>query len=264
MSDAFYVGAVGLQAQQQALDGIANNIANVNTPAFKRSQLRFSDMVATRPDTETDAATAAAAAAQLQASNGATGVALDSQFMLNEQGELNHTGQAMDLAIDGQGFIELMGPGGQSLLWRGGALKVNDDGLLATSHGLALRAGITVPSDATAIEIGSDGVVRATVPDSTDPVELGQIQLVKLDDPGSVDRLDGGLYRVREGSAPLADAAPGEDGTGLLVQGAIEQSNVALTSEMVQLMLVQRAYAANAQIVQAADQLMAIANGLRR
>lgn len=263
MSDAFYVGAVGLSAQQQALDGIANNIANVNTPAFKRSQLRFSDMVATRAETETDAA-AAAAAAQFQASNGATGVALDSQFMLNEQGELNHTGQAMDLAIDGQGFIELMGPGGQSLLWRGGALKVNEDGLLATSHGLALRAGITVPSDATAIEIGSDGIVRATVPDSTDPVELGQIQLVKLDDPGSVDRLDGGLYRVREGSAPLADAAPGEDGTGLLVQGAIEQSNVALTDEMVRLMLVQRAYAANAQIVQAADQLMAIANGLRR
>ena len=263
MSDAFYVGAVGLQAQQQALDGIANNIANVNTPAFKHSQVRFSDMVATRADTEADAATAAAAA-QLQGSNGATGVALDSQFMLNEQGELNHTGQAMDLAIDGQGFIELMGPGGQTLLWRGGSLKINEDGLLATSHGLALRAAITVPSDATAVTIGSDGIVRATVADSTDPVELGQIQLVKLDDPGSVDRLDGGLYRVREGAAPLTDAAPGEDGTGLLVQGAIEQSNVALTSEMVQLMLVQRAYAANAQIVQAADQLMAIANGLRR
>lgn len=260
MSDAFYVGAVGLSAQQQALDGIANNIANVNTPAFKRSQLRFSDLVATRASTETDAA----AQAQALTPNAAAGVTLDSQFMLNEQGELNHTGQAMDLAIDGQGFIELMGPGGQSLLWRGGALKINEDGLLATSHGLALRAGITVPSDATAIEIGSDGIVRATVPDSTDPVELGQIQLVKLDDPGAVERLDGGLYRVREGGAPLADAAPGEEGTGLLVQGAIEQSNVALTDEMVRLMLVQRAYAANAQIVQAADQLMAIANGLRR
>lgn len=256
MSDAFYVGAVGLAAQQQALDGIANNIANVNTPAFKRSQLRFADMVAA--PAQTDAATA------VQVPDAASGVMLDSQFMLNEQGELNHTGQSMDLAIDGQGFIELMGPGGQSLLWRGGAMKVNEDGLLATSHGLALRAAITVPTDATAIEIGGDGVVRATVPDSTDPVELGQIQLVKLDDPSSVDRLDGGLYRVREGAAPLTDAAPGEDGTGMLVQGAIEQSNVALTDEMVRLMLVQRAYAANAQIVQAADQMMAIANGLRR
>jgi len=256
MSDAFYVGAVGLAAQQQALDGIANNIANVNTPAFKRSQLRFADMVAAPAQTD--------AAAAVQVPDAASGVMLDSQFMLNEQGELNHTGQSMDLAIDGQGFIELMGPGGQSLLWRGGAMKVNEDGLLATSHGLALRAAITVPTDATAITIGSDGIVRATVPDSIDPVELGQIQLVKLDDPSSVDRLDGGLYRVREGGAPLTDAAPGEDGTGMLVQGAIEQSNVALTDEMVRLMLVQRAYAANAQIVQAADQMMAIANGLRR
>src|SRR5438128_1676514 len=124
MSDAFYVGAVGLAAQQQALDGIANNIANVNTPAFKRSQLRFADMVAA--PAQTDAATA------VRVHDAASGVMLDSQFMLNEQGELNHTGQSMDLAIDGQGFIELMGPGGQSLLWRGGAMKVNEDGLLAT------------------------------------------------------------------------------------------------------------------------------------
>ncbi len=258
MSDAFYVGAVGLQAQQRALDGIANNIANVNTPAFKRSQMRFSDMVAARSDTD------AATATQAQTTSVAAGVTLDAQFMLNEQGELNHTGQPMDLAIDGHGFIELMGPGGQTLLWRGGTLKVNEDGMLGTSRGLALRAAITVPTDATAIQIGSDGIVRATVSDRSDPVELGQIQLVKFDDPGGVDRLDGGLYRIREGGAPLTDAVPGEDGTGLLVQGAIEQSNVTLTDEMVRLMLVQRAYAANAQIVQAADQLMAIANGLRR
>ena len=94
--------------------------------------------------------------------------------------------------------------------------------------------------------------------------ELGQIQLVRVDDPASVERLDGGLYRVREGGAALAEAQPGEDGAGLLVQGAVERSNVSLTDEMVRLMLVQRAYAANSQIVQAADQLMAIANGLRR
>lgn len=195
MSDAFYVGAIGLHAQQQALDGIANNIANVNTPAFKRAQLRFSDMVAMRPEAET--------VAVARPTDIATGVALDSQFMLNEQGTLNRTGQAMDLAINGRGFIELMGPGGQSLLWRGGALKVNADGLLATSHGLALRGGITVPADATAIEVGRDGVVRATVPDSAASVELGQTQLVKLDDPGAVDRLDGGLYRVRDGGPRL-------------------------------------------------------------
>lgn len=255
MSDAFNVGAVGLQTQQQALDGIANNIANVNTPAFKRSQLRFADMVASRTDIE------AAEAARLR--DTLAGVTLDAQFMINEQGELERTGQAMDLAIEGKGFIELMGPGGQTLLWRGGGLRINEDGLLATAGGLALRASITVPADAGALEIGSDGVVRATLPEGVDPVELGQIQLVRIDDASAVDRLDGGLYRLRDGAAPN-EAQPGEDGAGTLVQGAIERSNVSLTNEMVRLMLVQRAYAANAQILQAADQMMGIANGLRR
>lgn len=256
MSDAFYVGAVGLQAQQRALDGIANNIANVNTPSFKRSQLRFSDVVASRP---VDVVTPDLSLLPADTA----GVMLDSQFMINEPGELQRTGQQLDLAIDGAGFIELMGPGGQTLLWRGGALKVNEDGQLATSHGIALRAAINVPHDATAMEIGQDGVVRVTVPDSADPVELGQIQLVRINDPSAVERLDGGLYRVSDSSA-LTETAAGEDGSGLFVQGAIEGSNVALTDEMVRLMLVQRAYAANAQIVQAADQLMGIANGLRR
>lgn len=256
MSDAFYVGAVGLQTQQRALDGIANNIANVNTPGFKRVQLRFADIVASRPaDTvPTDF---------LRANVDTAGVMLDSQFMLNEPGQLERTGQQLDLAIDGTGFIELMGPGGQPLLWRGGSLRVNDDGQLATAHGIPLRAAISVPADASAIVIGNDGVVRVTVPDSADPVELGQIQLVRITDPSAVSRLDGGLYRVDDASR-LTEAVPGEDGAGMLVQGSIEQSNVALTDEMVRLMLVQRAYAANAQIVQAADQLMGIANGLRR
>lgn len=256
MSDAFHVGAVGLQTQQQALEALANNIANVNTPGFKRAEIRYADVVVRRA--EGDAASTPAVDPQTLA-----GVMLDSQFMLNEQGELERTGRSMDLAIQGAGFFELMGPAGQTLLWRGGALKVNDDGLLATDKGLAFRAAITVPHDATAIEIGSDGIVRATVPDTAEPVELGQIQLVRVDNPASVSRLDGGLYRMGD-DTQLIEAQPGEDGAGLLVQGAIERSNVALTDEMVRLMMVQRAYAANSQIVQAADQLMGIANGLRR
>lgn len=257
MSDAFSVGALGLQTQQRALEGIANNIANVNTAGFKRTQTRFAEMVAAPRGGE---------AAPVDTTNGladVTGVMLDQQFMLNEQGELERTGQPMDIAIQGQGFIELMGANGRSLLWRGGSLRINADGLLATGHGVALRAAITVPADATALEIAGDGMVRATLPDSAEPVELGQIQLVKLDDPLAVERLDGGLYAVVEGTI-LSEAQPGDDGAGALVQGAIEQSNVALTEEMVRMMMVQRAYAANAQIVQAADQLMGIANGLRR
>jgi len=257
MNGAFHIGAIGLGAQQRALDTIANNISNINTPAFKRSQVRFADVMATRAD-------AGAMRADLGRSLAMTaGVRSESLFMLEEQGRLQSTGRALDLAIDGTGFIELMGPGGQTLLWRGGGLKVGEDGLLASQSGHPLRAGITVPGDATAITIDSEGTVRARTGDDAEMVEIGRIMLVRLDDPVSVQRLDGGLYLPPD-SARLTEAQPGEDGTGLFVQGALEGSNVELTSEMVQLMLVQRAYAANAQIVQAADQLMALANSLRR
>jgi len=256
MNGAFHIAAIGLDAQQRALDTIANNISNVNTPAFKRSEIRFSEMLASRADPAT-------ASADLGAGSlSSAGVVAETAFMLDESGKLESTGRAYDLAIAGRGFIEVMGPGGETLLWRGGGLKVGEDGLLATVKGLPLKAAITVPDDATTIEIGSDGIVRAQVGEA-EAVEIGQIMLVKADDPSVLQRLDGGFYRVDEG-ARLVDAQPGEDGAGLLVQGAIEGSNVELTAEMVQLMMVQRAYAANAQIVQAADQLMGIANGLRR
>lgn len=256
MNGAFHVGAIGLEAQQRALDTIANNISNVNTATFKRSDVRFSEIVASRAD---ELSPSAALGRQDPVTAGVMATPLAT---LNQAGRIEATGDSLDVAISGQGFIEVMGPAGQTLLWRGGALKVGDDGLLATQHGFALKAAVSVPVDASGIELAADGTVRA-VTSGGEKLELGQIMLVKVADHVAAERLDGGLYRLDEG-AQLVDAVPGEDGTGLLVQGALEKSNVELTSEMVQLILVQRAYAANAQIVQAADQLMAIANGLRR
>ncbi len=114
MSDAYQIGAIGLRTQQLALDAIANNISNINTSGFKRSEIRFADVVASRPDATLLPADLQSAAPTL------AGVALNLQFMLNDPGELQRTGAAMDVAIDGTGFIELMGPDGQSVLWRGG------------------------------------------------------------------------------------------------------------------------------------------------
>lgn len=252
MSDAFSIGALAMRTQQQALEALANNIANVNTAGFKRARVRFADLSGNVP-TATGPATAAADA----------GVRFDTQLTIDQQGEVQRTGRPLDLAIEGDGFIELMGPGGQTLLWRGGTMKVDADGLLSSDGGLPLRAAVTIPADASGVEIGRDGIVRATLPDGAEPVELGRIELVRCDDPATLVRLDGGVYRMANDARSTA-VDPGEDGAGWLVQGAVERSNVQLTDEMVQLMLVQRAYAANAQIVQAADQLMGIANGLRR
>ena len=257
MNGAFYVGATGLQSQQRALDIIASNIANVNTPAFKRSEVRFSEVLATRDDPDVPRADLAASALA------SAGVTVSANAMIDETGRIETTGQTMNLAIDGKGFIELLGPAGQTLLWRGGTLKVGEDGMLGTLDGLPLKAAISVPGDVGAITIGADGVVRAQNADAAAPTELGQIDLVRVEDTSGMTRLDGGLYRMDDASR-MTDARPGEDGLGTLVQGGVERSNVEMTTEMVQLMLVQRAYGANAQIVQAADQLMAIANGLRR
>jgi flagellar basal-body rod protein FlgG len=256
MSDAFEVGAIAMRAQQRALEVLANNIANVNTQGFKRAQVRYADLVSNRTDVQP--------LADVPADDpSVAGVTMDVRFALDVQGEIQRTGRAMDLAIEGAGFIELMGPAGQTLLWRGGGLKILDDGMLATEGGLALKAAISLPRDATELSIDKNGTVSAKLGDEAEAVEIGRIQLVRLDDVSGVTRLDGGLYRVDEARL-LADAEPGEDGAGLLVQGALERSNVQLTDEMVQLIMVQRAYAASAQVVQAADQLMGIVNGLRR
>ncbi|WP_034158881.1 flagellar hook-basal body protein [Sphingomonas sp. ERG5] len=256
MNGAFYISAIGLGSQQRALDVIASNIANVNTPSFKRSEVRFSEVLAVRNDPDVPRA-------DLVDAPISSGVRLDSAVMIDEGGTIQSTGQQMDLAIEGRGFIELMGPGGQTMLWRGGPLRIGEEGLLGAANGMALKAAITVPADATAVIIGRDGVVRARTGTDTAPVEIGQIALVRVDDTSALERLDGGLYRARD-TAKLTDAQPGEDGIGMLVQGGIERSNVEMTTEMVQMMLVQRAYSANAQVIQAADQLMGIANGLRR
>ena len=256
MNQAFEIAGVGLATEQKALDVIANNIANLNTPAFKRSELRYSEVVTQVRDVSNPAA-------DLTTEPSLSGVRAQTVLTLSEQGELEHTGRALDVAVQGDGFIELMGPHGQSLLWRGGTMHVQDDGTLAVGDGLLLRAMITIPPNTTELSIDPDGAVKSRIAGSDAFTELGRISLVRVDDPAALDRLDGGLYRVPEGET-LSEVTPGEDGAGTLVQGAVEHSNVQITDEMVRLLVVQRAYAANAQIVQAADQMMAIANGLRR
>ncbi len=252
MSDAFEVAAIGLGAQQRALDLIANNIANVNTPYFKRAEIDFNALIsAAPPDSSAPSASGSAA-----------GVGVSSSPALFDQGVLEQTGHAMDIAIDGAGFIEVLGPGGQVHLWRGGRLMVNDFGQLATDQGLLLRANITAPREMEALSIRPDGEVVARTSSAGEEV-IGLINLVRISQPGAVEALDGSQYRV-VGDAQLTDAVPGEDGTGHFVQGSIERSNVDLNREMVDLMIIQRAFAANAQVVQAADQLMSIANNLRR
>ena len=256
MSGAFEIAGIGLSAQQRALDTIADNIANVNTRSFKRSEVRFSEVMARA--VEGAAPASSGAPAQTVA-----GISASPVLLLDEQGQLESTGRALDLAIDGAGFIELMGPGGQTYLWRGGTLEIGSDGFLAAGNGMALKDLVSVPLDSSALSIDRDGRVFSSSVSEPDGVEIGQISLVRPTSMSGLERFDGGLYRA-DSQTDMVVAAAGEDGNGFLVQGSVERSNVDLNNEMVQLMIVQRAYAANSKVVQAADEVAGIVNGLRR
>jgi flagellar basal-body rod protein FlgG len=257
MSSALEVAAVGMRAQQGALDAIANNISNINTPAFKRSELRFSELVDRRP---VDGVAAQKNGLQTDT---LAGVEWRARPLIEKQGQIEATGNTRDIAIAGRGFIELAGPGGRSLLWRGGSIRILEDGALATSSGYLLKAAITVPTNATEIRIERNGKVTALLPQPEGETEIGQINLVIAADTGRIERLEGGVFAVTD-FGELIEAAPGDEGFGSLVQASLESSNVDLNAEMINLLISQRAYAANAQVVRAADELYGIANGLRR
>jgi len=256
MNGAFYIGAVGLDAQQRALEVIANNVANINTTAFKRSAVRFSELAAPLRDGD-DLAISRTGPATLQ------GVALSGTPLVWTQGALQQTGQQFDLAINGDGFIELAGPSGHSLLWRGGTLKINGDGLVATADGTPLRAMIAVPQGTGTLTIGNDGKVSAITGGDSTAQQIGQIDLVTAKSPDALADTGNGYFEADDESQ-LATVSPGEEGSGVLVQGSLESSNSQLADEMTNVLLAQRAFGANAQVVQAGDQIMSIVNQLRR
>lgn len=257
MNGAFYIGAIGLDAQQQALNVVANNIANINTTAFKRQMVQFSELVSGAHNSDSDASTPSLASVS------GAGVAVNTAPRDWTQGTLTQTGHSLDLSIQGDGFIEVMGPAGSNLLWRGGTLEVDTDGYLATSDGNTLRAMISVPQGAQNLTISPTGVVTAQMNTTGQMRQIGQLDIALAKDPASLADEGGGYFRVTDDSDILS-VKPGEEGGGTLVQGSLETSNVQLSNEMVNLLLVQRAYGANAEVVQAGDQLMSIANNLRR
>jgi len=257
MNGAFEIGKVALRSQQRALETTANNIANVNTPGFKRAEVIFSEVIAdgAAPTTRVEDLARAGFARS-------GGVRVDTRNAISAQGELRQTGEMLDVAIEGPGFIELLGPEGQVWLWRGGRLSINRDGYLAGPQDLALKALISIPDDATGIAIDRSGVVVAQTADEGQ-VELGQITLVRVESDAGVERVDGGVFRAASEARTVEDI-PGEAGAGTIAQGMVEESNVDFSEAMIELLMIQRAYAASAQIVQSADQISSITNNLKR
>lgn len=267
MFDALSIGATGMQAQQMNVDTIANNLANVNTPAYKKGRVSFTDLMASEArnvlgDQGPDAASVAGPLGTVAHLGGGVGIA--SVGKMFETGELRQTGSPFDVAIQGDGFLEVTMPDGSRAFTRGGTLKVNSDGLLVTQSGQVLKPGITVPSNATNITITSDGHVSLTVPNQATPVEAGQLELVRFSNPQALTALGDNLYRSSNDSGEPIAGKPGQDGIGTLAQGVLEGSNVKMVDEMVNLMVAQRAYEASVKVVQASDEMLGMVNNLRK
>jgi flagellar basal-body rod protein FlgG len=259
LNDSLYIAATGMQMQQKNVDTISNNLANINTPGFKKGKVSFEDLVY-RDMRGGSVGLTGGNAAFWQGS----GVSIASIAKSFAASELKRTDGALDLGIQGDGFIEVVGRDGESLFTRGGTLTVDKDGFLASPNGLALKSAIHVGVAAKEIVINGDGRVMVRAADGAEAVEAGRIELVRFADTSGLLAEGASLYRSSERSGDAIYGHPGEDGVGTLVQGAVEASNVNLVEEMVDLMVAQRAYESSVKVIQASDEMLAMSNNLRK
>lgn len=254
MLDSLYISAIGMQTQKTQLDAVANNMANANTPGYKRERVDFVGLM----NRQAAAAEATEAAGAADRTTGLLRRDLS-------QGEVKTTGSAMDVAINGAGFIEVRLGDDRIGYVRGGSLRISADGFLATSAGQVLRADIRVPANASELAIAADGTVTAKLGSDADATELGRIEVAAFSNPEALHYRGDGVYELAQDAADApVRGTPGTEGLGALASGKLEMSNVKLVDEMVSLMMAQRVYELNSRVAQAADELMGMANNLRR
>lgn len=251
-----------MSAQQTGVDNIANNLANANTTGYKRSTIVFHDLLYQTIQAAGTAETGGTAQpATLQIGHGAAPVATVRNFT---QGGMIETGNSLDLAINGAGFLQVRSPDGSVAYTRDGTLTLSSDGMLVTQTGLTIEPDIVVPAEAVQIHISQDGLVRARLQGEPDLVELGQLELVRFANPGGLHPLGGNLFEQSEASGEPTIGMPGQDGLGMVRQGFLEGANVDVVQEMVNLIAAQRAYEINSKMVTTSEEMLQIANNLKR
>jgi flagellar basal-body rod protein FlgG len=262
MNPALRTAATGMVAQQMRVEVIANNLANVNTTAFKRSRAHFEDLLyqmVQAPSTVGE--TSAQATEGIQVGRGTR---LSAVQRIDGQGAIEQTGRPLDLAIDGEGFFAIGMPDGTQSYTRDGSFTVSDQGIIVTNAGYALQPGISIPEDATEISISRTGVVTAVTGNSAEPVEIGRIELARFPNAPGLRSLGENLYAETVASGTPATGFPQEDGYGRLIQGGLESSNVEVVQEMVDMIAALRAYEVNSKAVQSAEQMSEMTNALLR
>ena len=256
MIDSLYIGATGMNAQQQNIDTVANNLANVNTSGFKRSRAEFADLVYRSVDA---AGVARAAPGRL-----GMGAAVSSNAKMFGAGEIKKTGETYDLAVSGAGFFELVQGDGSLAYTRNGSFRLDKEGFLASADGSRLSSQVQIPPDAGEGRIAADGGVFAKLPSEAAETQLGKIELAAFANPAGLNSLGDNLFGATDQSGTANLGTAGDGGRGQIQQGFLEGSNVKLIDELLGLILAQRAYELNAKVVQASDELLGMANNLHR
>lgn len=253
-TNAMHVARTGLDAQQTRMQVIANNLANVNTTGFKRDRANFETLLY-QTHREAGAQTSDTTALTAPMAVG-TGVRIVATEKIHTQGSLTTTGNALDLAINGQGFFQILMPDGRMGYTRDGGLSRNADGLLTTDSGYVLQPEITIPEGTLGITISTDGIVSATLPNQVEAQELGQITLAAFPNPRGLAPIGENLLVESPASGAAVIGAPMENGIGKVVQGALEASNVNVVQELVDMIETQRAYEISSKSISASDEML--------
>jgi len=262
MMRSLWTAATGMTAQQTNIDVIAHNLANVNTVGFKAARVDFQDLFY-----QTVREPGAASTESTQVPTGVQ-VGLGARYAAVQRlftpGELRQTGNSLDIAIEGDGFLQVLLPDGRTAYTRDGALKLDGEGRIVNSDGHPIEPEITIPPEATSINIGADGTISVAVAGESDLQQLGQLTLAKFLNPAGLSSIGHNLLMATPASGEPVVAAPGSGGTGTIGQGFLELSNVSIIEEMVNMIVAQRAYEVNSKAIQVADEMLALANNIHR
>lgn len=254
MIRSLWIAKTGLNAQQTNMDVIANNLANVSTNGFKRQRAVFEDLLyqtIRQPGAQSTEQTSLPTGLQL-----GTGVRTVATEKIHEQGNLELTNKSQDVAINGEGFFQILLPDGSQGYTRDGSFQVNQNGQLVTSSGYEVQPGITIPSNAIKMTVAKDGVVSVTLAGQTAQSQVGQLSLNTFINDSGLESIGENLYLETESSGAPNESTPGLNGAGLLYQGYVETSNVNVAEELVNMIQVQRAYEINSKAVSTSDEML--------
>jgi flagellar basal-body rod protein FlgG len=254
MIRSLWIAKTGLDAQQTNIDVISNNLANVSTNGFKRSRAVFEDLLyqtLRQPGAQSSQQTQYPSGLQL-----GTGVRPVATERIHTQGNLQQTGNSLDIAINGQGFFQILLPDGTTAYTRDGSFQLDSNGQLVTSSGYQVQPGITIPPNALSVTIGRDGTVSVVQPGSSTPNQIGTVQLANFVNPTGLQSAGENLYLETASSGAPAANVPGTNGLGVLNQGFVETSNVNVAEELVNMIQAQRAYEINSKAITTSDQML--------